>query len=165
MTTQIENPTTTIYRLKREVKYWQTKAMHYQQKIENQTEMSDKLEICMNDIAYLKQMLFEKVAKTSVQEHIEAAIGEVYPHFLPSFISCRSRKGELVELRHIWMQLMYKYSGLSLSKVGNLAGRDHTTVIHAINKVDAMCLYEKRFRANYTKVLNILIANLHSKEN
>ena len=165
MNTQTENPTTTIHRLKREVKYWQTKAMHYQQKIENQAEMSDKLEICMADIAYLKQMLFEKVAKTSVQEHIEAAIGEVYPHFLPSFISCRSRKGELVELRHIWMQLMYKYSGLSLSKVGDIAGRDHTTVIHAINKVDAMCLYEKRFRMQYEKVLNILIENLHSKEN
>lgn len=165
MNTQTENLNTKIHQLKREVKYWQTKAMHYQQQIENQTAMSDKLELCMNDISYLKQMLFEKVAKTSVQEHIEAAIGEVYPHFLPSMVSCRSRKGEIVELRQIWMQLMYKYSGLSLSKVGDLAGRDHTTVIHAIHKVDAMCLYEKRFRMQYEKVLKNLISKLHSTEN
>jgi chromosomal replication initiation ATPase DnaA len=63
------------------------------------------------------------------------------------------------------MQLMYKYSGLSLSKVGDIAGRDHTTVIHAIHKVDAMCLYEKRFRLRYEKVLKNLIDKLHSKEN
>ena len=64
MNTQTENLNTKIHQLKREVKYWQTMAARYQQQIENQTEMSDKLQLCMNDIAYLKQMLFEKVAKT-----------------------------------------------------------------------------------------------------
>lgn len=160
-----ENPSVTIHKLKREVKYWQTMAARYQQQLERQAAMADKLEICMADIDYLKQMLFEKVSKPSVQEHIEAAIGEVFPYFLPSMVSCRSRKGEIVELRHIWMQLMYKYSGLSLSKVGDIAGRDHTTVIHAIYKVDAMCLYEKRFRIQYEKVLKNLIEKLQSKEN
>lgn len=165
MNTQTENLNVTIHKLKREVKYWQTMAARYQQQIEAQTAMAEKLEICMADVEHLKKMLAEKVAQPTVQEKIEGAMAQVFPHFLPSMITSRSRKSEMVELRHIWLQLMYKYSGLSLAKVGNLAGRDHTTVIHAINKVDAMCLYEKRFRANYTKVLNILIANLHSKEN
>lgn len=151
--------------LKREVKYWQKVAARYQSQIENQSTMAAKLEICMADVDYLKQMLGEKMKRVSVQEHIEAAIGEVYPHFLPSFVASRSRKGEIVELRHIWMQLMYKYSGLSLQKIGNIAGRDHSTIIHAIHKVDALCHYEKRFRLQYDKVLKILIEKLHSKEN
>lgn len=165
MNTQTENLNTKIHQLKREVKYWQTMANRYQQQIESNAALADKLTICMADIDYLKQMLLDKATRPSVQEHIEAAIGEVFPHFLPSLISCRSRKGELVEVRQIWMQLMYKYSGLSLSKVGDLAGRDHTTVIYAIQKVDALCLFDKRFKIQYDKVLKILVSKLHSTEN
>ena len=165
MNTNTDNPSVTITKLKRELKYWRTLAVRYQVQIEAQSAMSEKLEICMNDVEHLKKMLSEKVAQPTVQEKIEMAIAKVYPHFLPSMVSCRSRKGEIVELRHIWMQLMYKFSGISLCKIGSICGRDHSTILHAINKVDAMCLYEKRFRANYTKVLNILIENLHSKEN
>ena len=154
-----------ILRLKREVKYWKTIASRYQQQIEKQSVMSDKLETCLADVQYLKQMLAEKVKNTSVQEHIEAAIGEVYPHFLPSMIASRSRKAEIVELRHIWMELMYKFSGISMVKIGKISGRDHSTVIHAKHKVDALCLYDKRFKMQYDKVLKILLEKLQSKEN
>ena len=154
-----------ILRLKREVKYWQTIAARYQQQIEKQSAMSDKLETCLADVQYLKQMLAEKVKNTSVQEHIEAAIGEVYPHFLPSMVKCTSRKGEIVEMRHIWMQLMYKFSGISLVKIGKMCNRDHSTILHAIRKVDALCLYDKRFRRQYEKVLKIVMDKLQSTEN
>jgi chromosomal replication initiator protein len=165
MTTQTDNPHNIIHKLQRELGWKKKMIETYQREMFTIKDLKEEIEILKAENKYLKTLLRMSVKTTSTQEHIEAAIGEVYPHFLPSMIASRSRKGELVELRQIWMQLMYKYSGLSLSKVGDIAGRDHTTVIHAINKVDAMCLYEKRFRLQYEKVLKNLIDKLHSTEN
>jgi len=48
-----------------------------------------------------------------------------------------SRKADLVEARHIAMFLLRDSLGLQLAKVGELmGGRDHTTVMHAVEKVE-----------------------------
>lgn len=47
-----------------------------------------------------------------------------------------SRKADLVEARHIAMYLLRDSLGLQFAKVGELmGGRDHTTVMHAVEKV------------------------------
>lgn len=162
MNTEIEK----IYNLKKEVKYWRTMAARYKSQIEKNNALAENLKITMADVAYLKQMLSEKTAKVSVQEHIEASIGEVYPHFLPSMVQARSRKREIVDLRQTWMCLMYKYSGLSLHNIGQLAGgRDHSTVLHAKYKVENMVITEKAFGIGYEKIVKIMTDKLKSTEN
>jgi chromosomal replication initiator protein len=48
----------------------------------------------------------------------------------------KSRKAELVKARHIAMYLLREELGTQLTKVGDLfGGRDHTTVMHAVEKI------------------------------
>lgn len=58
----------------------------------------------------------------------------------------KSRKREFVESRQICMYLIHKYTKLSLRLIGlKFGGRDHSTVIHACQKVDDLMI-EKRFK-------------------
>lgn len=43
-----------------------------------------------------------------------------------------NRDPELVRARHTWTWVVRHWSGLSLSKIGRLCDRDHSTVLHAI---------------------------------
>lgn len=155
-----ENQTATIYRLKKEVKYWQTMAARYSRKNEEVDELKLCIEAMHRDIDYLKTMLGEKNKQPSMQELIEEAIGGVFPHFLPTMIASRSRKGEVVNLRHIWFKLMYQYSGLSLTKIANIAQRDHSTVIHACRKVDDLCHVEREYCRKFNQINEALILKL-----
>ncbi len=52
-----------------------------------------------------------------------------------------SRKSRLVEARQTLMFLLRKQLGLPLSAIGDiLGGRDHSTIIHGIEKVESLCL-------------------------
>lgn len=58
----------------------------------------------------------------------------------------KSRKREFVESRQICMYLIHKYTKLSLRLIGlKFGGREHSTVIHACQKVDDLMI-EKRFK-------------------
>jgi chromosomal replication initiator protein len=49
----------------------------------------------------------------------------------------KSRSRPLTQARHIAMYLVRECTGLSLVKIGEIfGGRDHTTVLHGINKVE-----------------------------
>jgi len=49
----------------------------------------------------------------------------------------KSRKAELVRARHIAMYLLREEMGLTLQNVAQLmGGRDHTTVMHAVEKME-----------------------------
>jgi chromosomal replication initiator protein len=53
-------------------------------------------------------------------------------------LSSKSRSRPLTQARHIAMYLMRECTGLSLVKIGEIfGGRDHTTVLHGIKKVEA----------------------------
>ena len=60
----------------------------------------------------------------------------------------KSRSRPLTQARHIAMYLMRECTGLSLVKIGEIfGGRDHTTVLHGIKKVeDEMRARDATFR-------------------
>ena len=60
----------------------------------------------------------------------------------------KSRSRPLTQARHIAMYLMRECTGLSLVKIGDIfGGRDHTTVLHGIKKVeDEMRARDATFR-------------------
>ena len=62
--------------------------------------------------------------------------------------SSKSRSRPLTQARHIAMYLMRECTGLSLVKIGEIfGGRDHTTVLHGIKKVeDEMRARDTTFR-------------------
>lgn len=69
----------------------------------------------------------------------------------------KSKKREVVEARSIAMYLLCKTTGLSLQAIGNeFGGRDHSTVIHARNRVVDWLDTDKNFRVKYEGILNEL---------
>lgn len=59
-----------------------------------------------------------------------------YFSFKPTELTGASRKAPLAEARHTAMYLLYKDLNLPYEQVGRLfGGRDHTTVIHAVEKI------------------------------
>lgn len=56
-----------------------------------------------------------------------------------------SRKSRLVEARQTLMYLLRKQLGLPLEEIGGLlGGRDHSTIIYGIEKVEAACLNQNK---------------------
>ncbi len=72
------------------------------------------------------------------------------------------RKTQFVDARGAYCYLVRKYFNYSLSKIGDILGKDHTTVIHYINRVSGYIhvgdnaairikRIERRFYENYTQ--------------
>jgi chromosomal replication initiator protein len=69
----------------------------------------------------------------------------------------KSRLRHIVEARQISMFLIKKHTNLSLTEIGNLfGGRDHTTSIHSINKVQDMIDTEPQFKQRLLLIENRL---------
>jgi len=65
----------------------------------------------------------------------------------------KSRKADLVAARHVAMYLLREELGLQLVKVGELmGGRDHTTVMHGVEKIKGEVETDKDVR---NKVMNL----------
>ncbi|MBU1256435.1 chromosomal replication initiator protein DnaA [Patescibacteria group bacterium] len=65
----------------------------------------------------------------------------------------KSRKADLVRARHIAMYLLREELGTQLAKVGDLfGGRDHTTVMHAVEKIKQAVDINQEVR---NKVMNL----------
>jgi len=68
-----------------------------------------------------------------------------------------SRKADLVVARHIAMYLLRDSLGLQLTKVGEImGGRDHTTVMHAVEKMEAEVLNNSDIRRKVMAVKQAL---------
>jgi len=65
----------------------------------------------------------------------------------------KSRQKELVNARHIAMYLLRKDLNLPLMKIGELLGnRDHSTVIHAIEKINQEFTTNETIRHRVVKI-------------
>jgi hypothetical protein len=62
------------------------------------------------------------------------------------FSNFKSRKRELVLVRQLSMVFMKKYTKYSLSKIGGVFGKDHTTVLHTENKISGYIDTYENFR-------------------
>ncbi len=80
---------------------------------------------------------FSKEEKTTTPAEIIHLICQYY-HIEPEAISSKSRKKALNEARKLCIYLLRKRTSLSLADIGDLVGRDHTTVLHALQKTQDM---------------------------
>ena len=75
----------------------------------------------------------------------------------PNAVKGPSRKKELVMPRQIVMYLADKYTNIPAARIGKLVGgRDHSTVLHSINKVREMKEKDKSFASQLKKVDEML---------
>ena len=76
-----------------------------------------------------------------------------------------TRKREICELRQIAMEIIKKNTSLMLKSIGNVFnGRDHSSVISAINKVNDLFQTDKKFKEKYLSIQHDLSTKfiLHS---
>ena len=60
----------------------------------------------------------------------------------------------MVKARQIAMYILRKEFGMSFVEIGNmLGGRDHTTVMYGVDKVENL-LAEKKFSEEMTRIIN-----------
>jgi len=70
-------------------------------------------------------------------------------------ILSRSRKGTIVNARHIFCTIMKKEFGYSYESVGKMvSGRDHTTAIHSIKTHQNRCETEEGYREHTELIIN-----------
>lgn len=67
----------------------------------------------------------------------------------------RSRKGTIVNARHIFCAIMKKEFGYSYESVGKIvSGRDHTTAIHSIRTHNNRCETEEGYSEHTQLIIN-----------
>ena len=86
---------------------------------------------------------------------IDNIISKVCAHYDldESVIHTKSRKREIVQIRHIAMYLAKKHTEISASKIGMLIGnRDHATVLHACKTVKDLIEINKSFKSDIEEI-------------
>ena len=69
----------------------------------------------------------------------------------------KTRKREIVVARQVSMYLAKEYTNMSLKSIGShFGGRDHSTVIHAIQSINNLMETDKKFNATMQEVFKKL---------
>jgi chromosomal replication initiation ATPase DnaA len=75
-----------------------------------------------------------------------------YLNLSVGWVISNSRKREYCEARHIICDMLYHDLQLTQIEVGKLlGGRDHTTVINSLSKIEQWC-FDTDFRSHYIKL-------------
>lgn len=97
----------------------------------------------------------------TIVQNIEAEVGIDYiMKFVSEFFSVaidqmkdKTRKREIVVARQVSMYLAKEYTNMSLKSIGShFGGRDHSTVIHAIQSINNLMETDKKFNATMQEV-------------
>jgi chromosomal replication initiator protein len=73
----------------------------------------------------------------------------------------RSRKGTIVNARHIYCAIMKKEFGYSYESVGELvSGRDHTTAIHSVRTHKNRCETEEGYELHTQLIINKIYSSI-----
>lgn len=68
-----------------------------------------------------------------------------------------SRARSLVLCRHVYYHIAREKMGLKLAKIGSFFNRDHTTIIHGLNKIKDMISIEDDITIHFIDQVNNLI--------
>lgn len=83
-----------------------------------------------------------------IVEHIQATTAAFYGVARADLMS-NCRKGKFIRPRHVAMYLCKHLTKRSLPQIGKrFGGRDHTTVLHAVNKIKDDLLNDEKLRAD-----------------
>lgn len=107
----------------------------------------------------LKDIIPNRQPKKITVQAIQNLIGEEYDLRLEDF-AARKRTHSIAFPRQIAMYLSRRLTGLSLPKIGEeFGGRDHTTVMHAFNKIEELIDTDQEFKATIDRLVEKLETN------
>lgn len=88
----------------------------------------------------LRRTTYDNVPGTYLDAAVQPILSEICVKYKVTLNDLRSRRrnAALVAIRHEAMQAIKDGTPLSLVEIGRIFGKDHTTVLHGIRKVEAM---------------------------
>lgn len=95
------------------------------------------------------------IYKNSVLQALNSAVIEVFGHPL-EYYDTPSRKRELVEVRQMTMDIYRDITGYSLREVGEIFGRNHSTVAYACKQCDDLFQTDRAFARDYNILTNTI---------
>jgi chromosomal replication initiator protein len=101
------------------------------------------------DIEDCNDAIAEEQRDTKTQTSADRIIGEVCKYFDISRddLTGKRRNREFVEPRQVAIYLISDFLGIPLLNIGNLlGGRDHSTVLHARNKIEGQINTDPRIK-------------------
>ena len=81
----------------------------------------------------------------------------------PDLVISSLRKQSVVYARHMFSFLCRKHLKMTFSSIGYILGRDHSSVMHAINVFDNLVTHDKTTRQTYETSLQLLGDYLHQR--
>ncbi len=102
----------------------------------------------------LRDILSSQARQVSI-DNIQKTVANYY-HIKVSDLKSKSRKATLAKQRQIAMTVAKQLTNLSLPDIGEAFERDHTTVIHAIKKVEEMKNSDPQVREDITNLIMLL---------
>ncbi len=98
-----------------------------------QSQIRDRI-LNLDEVKNLTKNIVKTIGNTSLKDILKA-VASFYKIDEKSILE-KNRKQEIVKPRQVLMYILREYFNYSLSNIGQkLGGRDHTTVIHACDKV------------------------------
>jgi len=107
------------------------------------------------DLELAKQVLKNIVQEIDIEVSIDYIQKTVAAHYNISLedLKSKSRKREFVTARQVAMFFVKQYTNHSLKSIGHyFGGRDHSTVIHALQAVNDMLDTAPRFKLSFTEL-------------
>jgi len=74
----------------------------------------------------------------------------------PSLLRGASRKKEIATARHVAVYLTREMTGMSLPRIGDAFGRDHSTIINSCDKVAALLETSQDMKATIADLKKII---------
>jgi chromosomal replication initiator protein len=97
--------------------------------------------------AQRRQVAIENIQKT-VADYYKIKVSDLF---------AKKRTQAIVRPRQVAMHLAKELTSLSYTEIGNaFGGRDHTTVLYALRKVDELRSNDTNLRRDYTLLMQVL---------
>jgi hypothetical protein len=74
----------------------------------------------------------------------------------PGTLLGRTRDGDVVLVRHMFSYILRIHYHFTFAQIGMKLGRDHSSIIHAVNTFASWKAHDKHARAVYNKALGVL---------
>ncbi|TGK11746.1 chromosomal replication initiator protein DnaA [Leptospira fletcheri] len=100
----------------------------------------------------LKNRIFRKKNLQLSQDKVIEYVSSLY-NLDPREIMGKSRKKELIIPRHLCMFILHKCYRMNKSQIGRIFGGEHTTVIHAVRKIESLMKEDKNFSSKVEEIL------------
>ena len=92
----------------------------------------------------------QRIVFTEIEGVIATIVEQEWGHH--PFKSIMLRKREFVVARQLYMTMLAKYTGRSLSEIGHAIRKHHATIIHGCKTINNLYQTDKDFRVVYDNI-------------